>query len=111
LEAATTALVAARERAIAAQVEDLSSTDRVVELLREARGRAVTRAAITEEFARRGWVDDAWQTPHAAIRMAIRRAADRPDVAATEDGLRWVGTDDSPAEADAPGQLDNGGDA
>jgi|SRR5665647_67244 len=69
--------------------EDRSSTDRVVELLAEFRGRAITRQVILHEFARRGWVDPSWKEPEAAMRMAIRRAVERGDVAAVLGG-RYV---------------------
>lgn len=56
---------------------DASSTDKVVELLREFDGKAIPRQMIVQEFFRRGWADEAWKEPEAAIRMAIKRAVVR----------------------------------
>ncbi|MDB5478851.1 MAG: hypothetical protein JWM96_1346 [Alphaproteobacteria bacterium] len=56
---------------------DGTSTDKVVQLLREFNGRAIPRQMIVDEFFRRGWNDEGWKEPEAAIRMAINRAVAR----------------------------------
>lgn len=66
--------------------DEPSSTDRVIELLREHEGQAVPRAMIIEQFERRGWIDPSWDHPHQAIRMAIRRAEARHAVKQVGDG-------------------------
>lgn len=65
---------------------EATSTDKVVELLREFDGRAIPRQLIVDEFARRGWVDPGWKEPEAAIRMAIKRAVDRGEAAPVAGG-------------------------
>lgn len=60
-----------------APVADATSTDKVVRLLREFDGKAIPRQMIVEEFFRRGWNDEGWKEPEAAIRMAINRAVSR----------------------------------
>lgn len=58
-------------------MDDATSTDKVVELLREFDGKAIPRQMIVQEFFRRGWNDEGWKEPEAAIRMAINRAVAR----------------------------------
>jgi hypothetical protein len=68
-----------------------SSTDRVIELLRES-GRPTRRDVILAEFERRDWVDPTWKAPDAAIRRAIARASARPEVVETRRGwFQYVG--------------------
>jgi hypothetical protein len=103
LQRATTrareAAIAAQAAAMAAQVEaaeyaavygagadttsEPTSTSRVIELLREANGESLTRKQIHEAFKLRGWIDPRWREPEAAIRMAIRRAGEQPEVVRT----------------------------
>lgn len=63
---------------------DPSSTDRVIEILRE-KASETTRSEIAREFKLRGW-DLEWKEPEAALRMAIRRANEREGVVAVRPG-------------------------
>lgn len=74
--------------------DGISSTDRVIELLREYSPRSVPRAAILHEFERRGWIEESWSKPDAAVRMAIQRALRRGD-AEIVDGGRLIHRDAS----------------
>lgn len=65
---------------------DGTSTDKVVELLKEFDGKAIPRQMIVEEFFRRGWNDEGWKEPEAAIRMAINRAVARGEAAQVAGG-------------------------
>ena len=60
------------------QMDDyVSSTDRVVQLLKEHEGTAIPRAMILDQFDKRGWIQPSWSHPGPAIRMAIRRAVEK----------------------------------
>lgn len=74
--------------------DGVSSTDRVIELLREYSPRSVPRAAVLHEFQRRGWIEDTWSKPDAAVRMAIQRALKRGE-AELVDGGRLIHRDAS----------------
>jgi hypothetical protein len=63
-----------------------SSTDRVVELLR-SNGRPVPRGFVVDQFYKRGWVEETWAEPEAAIRMAINRAVKRGDIEVLAGGM------------------------
>jgi hypothetical protein len=101
MHAATASAAAARARADAAAAEaaddsdddddtggddGTSSTDRVVELLREHQPRSIPRAAVLHEFQRRNWIEPTWSKPDAAVRMAIQRAIRRGDAEVVEGG-------------------------
>lgn len=92
VQAVEAAAVAARMRAEysaavygaeADTTNEPTSTSRVIELLREANGESLTRKQIHEAFKLRGWIDPRWREPEAAIRMAILRAGDQPEVVRT----------------------------
>lgn len=87
------------------QVEDASSTERVVQLLREYEGKAIPRAMILEQFEKRGWVDPSWSHPGPAIRMAIRRATEKGAAKLVGDGRYMY------ADPGLLGDLPSGGDA
>ena len=81
-----------------------SSTDHVLELLREGTGTAVTRSEIVSAFRNRGWVEPSWREPDAAIRMAIRRAA-------RQDGVEQVSPDSWAYRPKKVSDVKEGGDA
>jgi hypothetical protein len=81
---------------------DPSSTEHVVELLREQAGTAVTRRQILAAFRDRGWIVPSWRDPEAAVRMAIRRAE-------TQDSVERVSSDSWLYRPDSDDQV--GGDA
>lgn len=85
--------------------EDVSSTDRVVQLLKEYEGKAIPRAMILEQFEKRGWMDASWSHPGPAVRMAIRRATEKGAVKMVGDG-RYMYSDPG-----LLGDLPSGGDA
>jgi hypothetical protein len=66
--------------------DEPSSTDRVIELLREYEGKAIPRGMILEQFEKRGWIHPSWGHPGQAIRMAIKRAEARHAVKQVSEG-------------------------
>lgn len=85
--------------------DEPTSTSRVMELLREANGEPVTRRQIMDAFELRGWINPGWREPDAAVRMAISRAAARPEVVRKgHDAFAWSDQEpetDSAEEGDA----------
>lgn len=68
----------------------IGSTDRAVAILEES-GEPMRFREIIAEFERRGWVDQTWDSPEAAMRMAVRRAARNRRVHQVAPGLYQAG--------------------